>query len=216
MTRGHCLCGQVTFEFTGSPLWCGHCHCESCRRATASPFTTWIGVRERRVPLHRCRARRSSIVAGRAPVVLPQLRITDRLRKRALAGRDASLCRAPGASRGCSAAVPCARGGEAALDQAGRWPAAIRAQRELNYRVLHIPLPVMQRLGLGIHEVPMAKTMRFAVKLVDPKANPMGTIGSAGDGVVVIQTCSRANPRTARRPGCPWPSAGCIGGPACR
>jgi hypothetical protein len=43
--RGHCLCGQVTFEFTGSPLWCGHCHCESCRRATASPFTTWVGVR---------------------------------------------------------------------------------------------------------------------------------------------------------------------------
>jgi hypothetical protein len=42
--KGHCLCGQVTFEFAGSPLWCGHCHCESCRRATASPFTTWIGV----------------------------------------------------------------------------------------------------------------------------------------------------------------------------
>jgi hypothetical protein len=42
--RGHCLCGQVTFEFDGLPLWCGHCHCDSCRRATASPFTTWIGV----------------------------------------------------------------------------------------------------------------------------------------------------------------------------
>jgi hypothetical protein len=43
--NGHCLCGQVTFEFAGSPIWCGHCHCDSCRRATASPFTTWIGVR---------------------------------------------------------------------------------------------------------------------------------------------------------------------------
>ena len=43
--KGHCLCGQVTFEFTGEPLWCGHCHWDSCRRATASPFTTWIGVR---------------------------------------------------------------------------------------------------------------------------------------------------------------------------
>jgi len=45
--KGHCLCGQVTFEFSRSPLWCGHCHCESCRRATASPFTTWVGVLRR-------------------------------------------------------------------------------------------------------------------------------------------------------------------------
>lgn len=43
--KGRCRCGQVTFEFSGALLWCGHCHCDSCRRATASPFTTWIGVR---------------------------------------------------------------------------------------------------------------------------------------------------------------------------
>jgi hypothetical protein len=44
VTKGHCLCGRVTFEYDGKELWCGHCHCESCRRATASPFTTWVGV----------------------------------------------------------------------------------------------------------------------------------------------------------------------------
>ncbi len=41
--RGRCLCGTCAFELTGASIWVGHCHCESCRKATASPFTTWIG-----------------------------------------------------------------------------------------------------------------------------------------------------------------------------
>ncbi|HEY1385648.1 MAG TPA: GFA family protein [Dongiaceae bacterium] len=44
ITRGHCLCGRVSFEYEGPASWCGHCHCESCRRNTSSPFTTWLGV----------------------------------------------------------------------------------------------------------------------------------------------------------------------------
>lgn len=43
-TRGRCLCGAVRFEYDGAPLWSAHCHCESCRRATSSPVTTYIGV----------------------------------------------------------------------------------------------------------------------------------------------------------------------------
>ena len=42
--KGRCLCGRVAFEYSGPEIWCGHCHCESRRRATSSPFTTWVGV----------------------------------------------------------------------------------------------------------------------------------------------------------------------------
>ena len=45
MMKGRCLCGHVAFEVRGPVLWCGHCHCDSCRRATGSPFTTWFGVK---------------------------------------------------------------------------------------------------------------------------------------------------------------------------
>lgn len=41
---GHCLCGAVTFAYDGPENWMAHCHCESCRRATASPFTSFLGV----------------------------------------------------------------------------------------------------------------------------------------------------------------------------
>ena len=40
------------FELIGDPNWVGHCHCESCRRATASPFTTWIGQENGSWKLH--------------------------------------------------------------------------------------------------------------------------------------------------------------------
>jgi hypothetical protein len=41
---GHCLCRAITFEYSAEPNWTLHCHCESCRRATSSPITTWISV----------------------------------------------------------------------------------------------------------------------------------------------------------------------------
>jgi len=42
--KGRCLCGSISFEYFGDELWRGHCHCESCRRQTASPVTTFMGV----------------------------------------------------------------------------------------------------------------------------------------------------------------------------
>ena len=42
--KGRCLCGQTRYEYNGDELWCGYCHCESCRRNTASPVAVFIGV----------------------------------------------------------------------------------------------------------------------------------------------------------------------------
>lgn len=41
---GRCLCGAVHYTANAAPLWQAHCHCESCRRATASPFTSFFGI----------------------------------------------------------------------------------------------------------------------------------------------------------------------------
>lgn len=41
---GHCLCGAVTFRADAAPLWQAHCHCESCRRATSSGFTSFLAI----------------------------------------------------------------------------------------------------------------------------------------------------------------------------
>ena len=41
---GSCFCGSVHIEVTGKPAAMGYCHCNSCRRWSASPlnaFTLW-------------------------------------------------------------------------------------------------------------------------------------------------------------------------------
>ena len=40
---GHCYCGAIKFEIDGRSDWVGHCHCESCRRASGSVMTTFAG-----------------------------------------------------------------------------------------------------------------------------------------------------------------------------
>ncbi|WP_238364262.1 GFA family protein [Mesobacterium pallidum] len=48
-TNGQCLCGAVRLEITGPLGWTVHCHCQSCRRQTASPMTTFVGLRDRQL-----------------------------------------------------------------------------------------------------------------------------------------------------------------------
>ncbi|MGH7153770.1 MAG: GFA family protein [Acetobacteraceae bacterium] len=42
---GRCFCGDIAYIVSGAPLHVVHCHCESCRRATSSPITTFLIVR---------------------------------------------------------------------------------------------------------------------------------------------------------------------------
>lgn len=46
MLKGGCLCGGVLFEVASDPIWSAVCHCESCRRATSSPVTAFVGVKK--------------------------------------------------------------------------------------------------------------------------------------------------------------------------
>jgi len=44
ITKGHCLCGSVRWEYSGSQTWACHCHCVDCRRNCAAPIVSFIGV----------------------------------------------------------------------------------------------------------------------------------------------------------------------------
>lgn len=42
--QGSCLCGAVTYEVTGDPMFVGYCHCSRCRRFTGAAAEAAIGV----------------------------------------------------------------------------------------------------------------------------------------------------------------------------
>ncbi len=42
--HGECLCGKVTWEFSGEPTGSYHCHCAMCRKAHGAAFGTYYFV----------------------------------------------------------------------------------------------------------------------------------------------------------------------------
>lgn len=52
---GGCLCGYVRGRAYGKPKWVSHCHCQSCRRATASAFATFVGFDKLRIKVRGMR-----------------------------------------------------------------------------------------------------------------------------------------------------------------
>ena len=46
---GGCFCKGIRFSLSGPMKAMAHCHCESCRKATSSPFTTWFTVEKQHV-----------------------------------------------------------------------------------------------------------------------------------------------------------------------
>ena len=43
------MCGRVRLRVAFPSRFCAHCHCDSCRRAHAAGFVTWIGFRSDQV-----------------------------------------------------------------------------------------------------------------------------------------------------------------------
>lgn len=47
MINGSCLCGQVTYEISGTVGDIVHCHCKTCRKAHGSAFSSVAAVSDK-------------------------------------------------------------------------------------------------------------------------------------------------------------------------
>lgn len=46
LMTGGCLCGAVTYEARGVPIFVGHCHCVHCRKASGTGHGTHVAMPE--------------------------------------------------------------------------------------------------------------------------------------------------------------------------
>ena len=77
--RGKCLCGAVSFEFSGAENRRAHCHCD-CRRNASSAFTTWFGVPSAAFSFTGKMQKIYTSSPGARRMFLRRLRNSDRLR----------------------------------------------------------------------------------------------------------------------------------------
>jgi hypothetical protein len=52
MATGHCLCGSVTFEFTGEPVATAVCHCDHCQRQNGGAFSVNLIMHESQLTIN--------------------------------------------------------------------------------------------------------------------------------------------------------------------
>jgi hypothetical protein len=43
---GHCHCGAISYEVSGTPQHVALCHCEDCRRNAGAPMVSWAAFAE--------------------------------------------------------------------------------------------------------------------------------------------------------------------------
>lgn len=46
---GKCMCGSISWTYTGETTRNLVCHCSDCQRATSSPFTAFLGLKSERL-----------------------------------------------------------------------------------------------------------------------------------------------------------------------
>ena len=50
--KGGCLCGAVTYEVQGDPMFVGHCACANCQKATGGGHSSIAAFPEPQVAIH--------------------------------------------------------------------------------------------------------------------------------------------------------------------
>jgi hypothetical protein len=50
--KGGCLCGAVTYEAQGEPMFVGHCACENCQKTSGGGHSTVAAFPEAQVTIH--------------------------------------------------------------------------------------------------------------------------------------------------------------------